>query len=164
MKSSISYVSLALSGVFGYVAAIPVEARALEVRDIPTELAARALGDRNDPYQVHIDCSGGRAVCELDCYTILCLAAPNPVQYSAGASGTHRDESGASTGIFGLAEQNRINRGVTIPQWVISELGTSAEETVMANTAQGGAGDILGPVQANENTSEYLHFCRNDEL
>jgi hypothetical protein len=124
----------------------------------PTELQKRALGDRAEPYQVHIDCSGAEAVCNADCYVIHCLGAPNPVQYEYKSGDDKRAGSGYTWArqLLRAGEQRRRQFGISIAESILQRLGRSPEETIMANTAQAGEGEIIIPVIASENTSKCM--------
>ncbi|KAF2763197.1 hypothetical protein EJ05DRAFT_516625 [Pseudovirgaria hyperparasitica] len=118
---------------------------------IPVEVEKRTLGDRNDPFQVDVDCSGADAVCNLDCYGILCFLVPNPTQRQIGISATHRQDSGVDARPLYLTEQQRFDRGLNHTDTILNQIGRSPEEITMASSAQGGSGDILGPTQVNQN-------------
>ncbi|KAF2746329.1 hypothetical protein M011DRAFT_478313 [Sporormia fimetaria CBS 119925] len=142
MISSTSFLLLSTIVGHGFASAIPPSNVA--------RLESRAPGDSMaEPIFIEIDCSGGPAVCNADCFTILCLAGPNPVQYDAEHAGEHRRESGYR--IFRDNEEMRLERGVDIPDSILDETGRSGEESIMANTAQGGEGEILYPTRTNEN-------------
>ena len=56
-----------------------------------------------------------------------------------------------------MDQQAREQRGVFVPDTVLEITGRSGEESIMANTAYGGRGDIIYPVPLQENTGEsYL--------
>lgn len=133
---------------------------------IPAQLNRRADGTRADPIWIDIDCSGSDAnahICNLDCYAILCFAAPNPVQYDAKNSDVKRQRSGYSSGLLRTQEATRQKKGISIAQWIIDRLGPSVEETVMANTLEGGWGEIMGPgdAAANERKFSILQHSRS---
>lgn len=128
---------------------------------IPAQLEQRALGTREDPTWIDIDCSGGSAyshVCNVDCYAILCFGAPNPVQYDAKNSDKKRKLSGYSSSLLKVLEATRFKKGIKIAEWVLEKLGYSPEETVFANAVQGGEGEIMAPVDAKANTGKSSSF------
>lgn len=130
---------------------------------IPTELIPRKLGDRNDPYQFILDCSGGPNFdrhCNLNCFSILCLAGPNPVQKGAAASDDNRDDSGFSTNLLRTTEATREKKGIYISEAVLREVGRSVEENNYANTEQGGEGELLGPTKEKPNKGKYTAIYR----
>jgi hypothetical protein len=53
---------------------------------------------------------------------------------------------------------DRVTLGVDIQDDVLANIGNSPEESIMAHTVQGGAGDILYPVDPNENKRKYFTF------
>ncbi|KAF2106918.1 hypothetical protein BDV96DRAFT_654253 [Lophiotrema nucula] len=119
---------------------------------IPAELAARNPGDSPaEAIRLNIDCSGGPAVCNEDCYAILCLGAPNPVMREEGANREHRSRSGYT--IFRMSQAEREARQVFVTDSTLDLTGRSGEESIMANTAQGGEGDIIFPSQTQENVA-----------
>lgn len=119
----------------------------------PAELQRRRQGDRNDPFHINIDCSGGgERTCNADCFVILCLAGPNPVQYDARNSATNRERSGYSSGLLRVLEDTRRSWGIYIAEYILNAIGRSPEETLMANTVQGGYGEIIIPVDAAGNS------------
>jgi hypothetical protein len=118
---------------------------------IPVQLERRATGDRSDPIWINIDCKNGEALCNADCYAILCLAVPNPTQYDAKNSDTKRDASGYRNGMLRTTEYTRQQKGIQIPQHILQQVGDSPEETCMANSMQGGDGEILIAANKDEN-------------
>lgn len=146
MKFSTTSVALIVSGVMVSASAIPAG------------LDRRATGTLSDPIWIDIDCSGNDAnahICNMDCYAILCFAAPNPVRYDAKQSDVKRQRSGYSSRLLRNQEATRQKRGITIAQRILDLLGVSVEETVMANTVEGGWGEIMGPGDATANEREY---------
>lgn len=117
-----------------------------------TKLKRREQGDRDDSFFIDIDCSGGgERTCNADCFVILCLAGPNPVQYDARNSATNRERSGYSSGLLRALEETRRSWGIYIADHILQAIGQSPEETLMANTVQGGFGEIIIPVDSNGN-------------
>ncbi|KAF2827117.1 hypothetical protein CC86DRAFT_466846 [Ophiobolus disseminans] len=140
MRLSPSFVLLATSSTLVVASVIPVQ------------LEKRVHGDRSDPIWIDVDCVGGEALCNADCYAILCLSSPNPTQYEAGSGDEKRKVSGYKQGLLTTTEKTRKEKGINIPQNVLAQVGTSVEEANMANTAQGGEGEILFAANADENS------------
>jgi hypothetical protein len=126
---------------------------ALEKR-VPNALEIRDHGDSPaEAIQMWIDCSGGPRVCNVDCYSILCLGGPNPVQRAEGENSGNRKLSGYT--IFKHGQEDRESRHVFVDDSVLQEVGNSGEESIMANTVQGGRYEIVYPVDPTENRSEF---------
>jgi hypothetical protein len=121
---------------------------------VPKGIEKRAPGDTMaEPIQMHIDCSGGPRVCNVDCHAILCLLAPNPVQYGGtGANTENRKWSGYT--IFKHGQQDREERHVFVDDSVLQQVGNSGEESINANTRQSGIYEMLYPVDVEENSSK----------
>jgi hypothetical protein len=130
----------------------------------PAELKKRRQGDSpDDPIIIEVDCSKPNyaRVCDADCFGILCAGEPNPAQWDKGHNDEHRKASGASSKPFQKSEQSRQKHGIVVSQDVLNRVGTSPEETLMANTVQGGDGDIIVPVNeaANKGKTQRKHQC-----
>lgn len=131
------------------------------VSALPTELQRRTPGDEFDPYDFQLDCTGKEQVCNVDCETILCFQAPQKVQFDPEHASEHRRQSYNNLRLASMSQSDREARGIFIPDAVLaagilSGRGLSIEESVMANTAQGGVGDILYYVDATQNSGQSI--------
>lgn len=123
----------------------------------PKHLQTRETGDNSDPFIIDIDCERAEEVCNADCYAILCLNAPNPVQLDkTGVNSEHRKEAGIN--ILKRTEQYREERGVFISDQVLAVTGNSGEETINALNQQAGKGEVVIPVHAYENSCMYYGY------
>jgi hypothetical protein len=116
----------------------------------PAKLKKRKQGDSpDDPIIIEVDCSKPNyaRVCDADCFGILCVGEPNPAQWDKGHNDEHRKASGASSKPFQKSEQSRQNHGIVVSQDVLNRVGTSPEETLMANTVQGGGWRYYSPCE-----------------
>ncbi|KAF2105581.1 hypothetical protein BDV96DRAFT_677393 [Lophiotrema nucula] len=138
MKSSSGF-ALAAAGILGLSSAIP------------TQLQKRTGESPGDPFYVTVDCTGTEAVCNADCFAILCLDAPNPTQWDAKKGDDKRRLSGYSSTDLKADYEKRLSWGIDISDEVLDKTGRSMEETVMANAVQGGEGEIIVPVQPDQN-------------
>ncbi|KAF2659663.1 hypothetical protein K491DRAFT_755195 [Lophiostoma macrostomum CBS 122681] len=119
---------------------------------LPAALEKRRPGDSPaTAVKITVDCTGQEDVCNADCFAILCYNIPNSAQWNKGNNAGNRKESGAARQPFKMSTEQREARGVHVLQSVLNAHGASAEETLMANTIQGGAGDLLVAVDAKEN-------------
>ncbi|KAF2122511.1 hypothetical protein BDV96DRAFT_639093 [Lophiotrema nucula] len=148
MKLTPSHLVLASTSGTTSASAIPTQADSLENRSLKARIGSGTL---EDPTWIDIDCTGGVAVCNADCLAILCFGAPNPVQLDSGHSADKRKESRFSSGLLRTQEETRQGKGIYIPQHVLESTGYSLEETVMANAVEGGWGEIIVPVNGDEN-------------
>ena len=142
MKPSSSFTLLAVSSTL------------ISASVIPAKLQGRATGSRSDPIWINIDCTGAQNLCDSDCMSILCYNSPNPVQYGAKINTQNRIDSGYSSGLLRTTENTRKGKGILISDAVLDTVGRSDEETIMANTYQGGVGEIHIPGDPDENSRE----------
>jgi hypothetical protein len=128
-----------------------------------TTLERRATGEEHDPINVEIGCSNGEHCCNADCYTILCLGGPNPVQYGRGNATPNRENSGFSSNLLQVAQRTREAWGIFIADNILDRIGRSVEESIMVNTFQGGEGEISIPTQPDENMSRLHSIFQSSE-
>jgi hypothetical protein len=160
MKPFAAFVLLGALSKLGTASVIPAEL-------VPRNDDVEGSGTEDDPFIVTADCTGCEPVCNADCYSILCLGAPNPVQRAENMNADNRKASGEETArkAFKEDKSKRERRGIFISDDVLNNrnLGRSPEESIMANTAQGGAGEIMYPVEQHQNSRKYMNSAVHKE-